>query len=156
MLKQLAQVSVEADGRYATAQELQFLKDYLQSVDQRISTYESVRDAAEKVVHQVEMQKRAINPNLFQMGTKDVTDICRRDLTNVLRITTAAMLMDDLDRLRDALLLWYRTIVRAFGYQDYAEVTYQVLQDTVKSHLAPEEADLMLPALRLVHSILTS
>jgi hypothetical protein len=154
MLKQLARLSVEADGRYATADELQFLKDYLQSVDQRLSAYEKIRDAEEKIIPQVEEIKRSLDPNLFVMGSRDITEVCRRDMTNVIRCSAAALLINDLDRLRAGLLVWYQTIVRAFNYQRYAEITYQIIQDVVKEYLTAEEAELMLPILQLDHTIL--
>ena len=155
MLKQLARLSVEADGRYATDQELQFLKNYLQSVDQRITSYEKIRDAEEKILHRLEAEKRMLQENLFAMGSRDITQICRRDMTMMLRCSAAAMLVDDLDCLREGLLLWYRTIVQAFNYQDYAKINYQIIQKVVKMYLEPEEAELIMPALQLDHSLLS-
>jgi Phycobilisome protein len=156
MLKQLAQLSVEAEGRYATDRELQFLKDYLQSAEQRMTVYTKIRNAEEKILHLVEAKKRTIDMGLFQMASKDITQICRRDLTMMLRCTAAAMLFGDLERLREGVLIWYRTIVKAFGYQKYTQVTYQVLQDAVNEQLDSEEVALIKPALQLNHSMLTS
>ncbi|MGB5637018.1 MAG: allophycocyanin [Waterburya sp.] len=155
MLKQLARLSVEADGRYATDQELQFLKNYLQSVDQRIISYEKIRDAEEKILHRLEAEKRMLDKNLFQMGSRDITQICRRDMTMMLRCSAAAMLVDDLDCLREGLLLWYQTIVQAFSYQGYAKINYKILQEVVKMYLDPEEVELIMPALQLNHSLLS-
>jgi hypothetical protein len=156
MLKQLAHLSVEADGRYATAKELQFLKDYMDSVDQRMSAYEKIRDAEAEIIQQIEAEKQAVDPKLFWMGNRDITDICRRDMTNILRLSAAAVLLNDLDRLRDAVLLWYRTIVRSYNYPQYADVTYPIVREVVQQHLSTEESRVMLPALQLDHSILAS
>lgn len=155
MLKQLAHLSVEADGRYATAEELQFLKDYLQSVELRVSAYEKIRAAEEKIIYLVEAKKRSLNANLFQLNSQDVTQVCKRDMVNVLRHAAAALLINDFDRLRSGLLLWYQTIVRTFKYERYAEVTYQVIQDVVKQYLTPQEAALFCPILELSHIILS-
>ncbi|RMF23527.1 MAG: allophycocyanin, partial [Cyanobacteria bacterium J083] len=57
MLSQLSQLSIEADGRYATEAELQFLKDYINSSQTRISTYEKIRDHAEVIINQVQAEK---------------------------------------------------------------------------------------------------
>lgn len=155
MLKQLARLSVEADGRYATAEELQFLKDYLQSLELRVSAYEKIQSAEEKIIHLVEEKKQSLNANLFQLNSRDITQVCRRDMVNVLRCSAAALLINDFDRLRDGLLLWYQTIVRAFKYERYAQVTYQVIQDAVNQYLTPEEAALFRPILELNHIILS-
>jgi len=42
MLKQLSRLSNETEGRYASTVELQFIKDYVNSVDTRISAYEKI------------------------------------------------------------------------------------------------------------------
>ena len=155
MLKQLARLSLEADGRYATDRELKFLKNYLQSIDQRITSYKKIRDAEEKILHRLEAEKRMLDENLFKMGSHDITQICRRDMTMMLRCSAAAMLVDDLDCLREGLLLWYQTIVKAFSYQGYAKINYKLLQKVIKMYLDPEEVELIMPALQLNHSILS-
>lgn len=81
MLNQLARLSVEADGRYASSEELQFLKDYIQSLDLRLSAYVKIQAAQAEIVEQVETQVKATNPNLFKKGNRDVTPTCQRDST---------------------------------------------------------------------------
>lgn len=156
MLQQLARLSVEAEGRFATDEELQFLKDYLQSVEQRVIAYEKIHEAEEKIIHLVEAKKRAHNANLFQLNSGDVTQVCRRDLRNVLRHSAAALLFDERERLQESLLLWYQTIVRAYKYESYAKVTYQILQEAIKQYLLPEEATLFYPFLQLNQLVLSS
>jgi len=51
-------------------------------------------------------------------------------------------------------LLWYYTIVRAFGYQKDAEVIYRLLEELVEKNLTEEEAELMKPILQLNCTIL--
>ncbi len=155
MLKQLANLTVEADGRYATESELQFLKDYLDSVEQRINTYEKIRDSETKIVEKVEQKKQEINPDLFKLNGRDVSAICKRDLIDILRCSAAAMLLGDLDYLRDGMLIWYQTIVRSYGYQKHDETIYEILTKVVKVSLTPEEFELILPALQLDHALLS-
>jgi hypothetical protein len=186
MLTQLARLSLEVDGRYATDQELQFLEDYLQTVDQRLSAYEKIRNAEEKITHKVKqlaylsagfetnlvteqelqpldsfhnqsIEKRVDNYEKIRqvIVSKDMTQMCVRDLTLTLRFSATAMLIDDLDGLRNALLIWYQTIVRCFGFQKFTVVVYKILQEVVSEHLTPEEAELIMPALQLDHSILS-
>ena len=154
MFKQLTRLSIDADGRYATDDELKFLDDYLDTVETRISAYETIRENEEQIIYRLEAAKRGIKQDVFHMGDRDVSEICRRDMTNIFRCSATAILFNDLDRLREGLLIWYQTIVRAFKYDKYTNITYAVIQDTIKEFLKPEEVELMLPALKLNHTIL--
>ena len=155
MLKQLSHLSVEADGRYATDQELQFLKNYLQSVDQRISSYEKIRDAAEEIMDQAKAQIDSQKPNLFNRDSQDLSSIWRRDVDIILRCSAAAMLINDLDRLREGLLLWHRTIVNANKTLPISQITYDVIPEIIQQHLTAEEAELMMPVVQLDQSVLS-
>ena len=154
MLNQLSRLSVEADGRYATSEELQFLKDYIQSLDLRLDAYEKISAAHAEIVNSVETQVRATNPDLFRKGNRDVTATCKRDRFDVLRYSAATVLSNDLDHLRESFLLWYRTIVHAFQDEQAAHVTYQVMQEVLKKYLTPQEAALLSPIMGLNQVIL--
>ena len=156
MLKQTKNLIIEADGRYATDQELQFIKDYLDSVEIRISTYEKVRDESEKILDLTKRKMDVKDPNLFIRGDKNLSSIWRRDVAIVLRCSVAAMLINDLDWLRDSLLLWHRTIVNANKTSHISEATYQVMLEVMKKYLTKEELELVLPVLQLNQSILSS
>ena len=155
MLKQLVRLNIEADGRYATDQELQFLEDYLQSVDKRISSYKKIRDAEKEIMEQTKAQLDSEHPNLFSRGSQDLSAIWQRDMDIVLRCSAAAMLLNDLDWLRESVLLWQRTIVNANKTRQISQLTYQVLLQIVKQFITEEEAELMMPALQLDQSILS-
>lgn len=155
MFKQLSQLCLDADGRYATAAELQFLKDYLKTVDQRIAAYNAVSQAETQIVAQVEVEQHAADASLLTQEGRDLRSVCRRDLSNVLRHAAAAMLFNDLERLRSSLLLWYQTIVRAFHHEKHVDITYQITQTVVKDNISPEAFALLQPALQLNHSILS-
>jgi hypothetical protein len=159
MLKQLARLTVEADGRYATSGELQFLKDYLASVEQRVSAYEKIRDAADEMIAEVEAEKNTRNQSkqekVFYLGTEDRSSVCIRDMRGILRCSAATMLLGDLDRMREAVLVWYQTIVRAFSYEKDTEMMYQFLEGIVKKQLTPEEFAVVKPMLQLNYTILS-
>ncbi len=155
MLTQLDRLTTEADGRFASASELQFLKDYLGSVDDRISAYNKVKEASEGMVTKIQSLQQAEKANCYTFSGKDQSSICRRDLTNAIRLSTTAMLFADLDLLRDGFLLWYRTIVKAFNYSHMADNTYgKKLPEMMKSLLSEKEYKLVQPILALNHSIL--
>ncbi|MBW4553252.1 MAG: allophycocyanin [Aphanocapsa sp. GSE-SYN-MK-11-07L] len=155
MLKQLNRLSIDADGRYATASELQFLKNYLQTVDQRIQTYEKLRDSADAIANQLDTHVRAAEPEFFSTASKEYLDFCLRDRKTAVRCSAAAMLIDDLDNLRNGVLCWVRTIVNAVGYGKAAKVSHKVMPDVMGQYLTPDEMKLITPALALNRSILT-
>ncbi|MEG4206581.1 phycobilisome protein [Microcoleus sp. Pol7_A1] len=147
MLSQLARLSTEADGRYASAEELLFLKDYFQSLNHRISAYKKIQASEAEIMQQVEAQMQSLDPNLFRRGTQDVTQKCRGDIVQVLRHSAAAMLINDTERLRDRLLLWLQTILGAVQVRNTATVTYDVMKKVLKQYLTVEERNLFFPIL---------
>lgn len=155
MLSQLTRLSVEADGRYATAGELQFLRNYIDSFENRISTYEKIRDSQDKINQEVASKMKKIDPTLFFKGSRDVSEICKRDRIYVLRHLALATLLGDLDRLRDSLLLWYQTIMRSFKNEHASDVTHQVFKEVMPQYLTPQETNLFNPAIDLSRSLLS-
>ena len=156
MLKQITKLTIEADGRYASDEELEFVQDYLDSVDLRINTYEKIRDKSEEVLDKTKASMEAKNPNIFVRGKKDLGAIWHRDVTIVLRCSVAAMLVNDLDWLRDSLLLWHRTIVTANKTNHISDATYSLMPEVMQEFLGNDEIELILPVLQLNQSILTS
>jgi outer membrane lipopolysaccharide assembly protein LptE/RlpB len=154
MLNQLARLSLESDGRYATPTDLQFIKDYVATVDHRISAYEKIRDAEYQIMYEVTAQVRSAQPNIFMKGEVDLTTMAQRDCGHVLKCAAAAMLIDDLDRLRDGLLLWHQTIIHAVKTDQISQAMWRILPDVVQRYLSPEEAAIILPVLRLNQALL--
>ncbi len=155
MLKQLSNLSIECDGRYAQSNELKFLKDYLNSADDRLKIYEKMSKNAENIIESWEEAKRKYPEDLFHQGTYDMTEICRKDMRDVLRCAAVAMLFNDLDRLREGMLIWYQTIVKSFHYTKYAAVNYLLIQDVIKLYLDPAEAEMIMPVFQLQHAVLS-
>ena len=156
MLKQITKLTIEADGRYACDKELEFIQDYLDSVELRISAYEKIRDKSEEILDKTKAKMEVKTPNLFARGKRDLGSIWRRDVAIVLRCSVAAMLVNDLDWIRDSLLLWHRTIVSANKTNHISDATYSMMPEVMKEFLTDEEIKLILPVLQLNQSILTS
>ena len=154
MLKQLSRLSLEAEGRYASTKELQFIKSYRSSLELRLSTYQKIRNEEMAVVNLVIQRSHLKNPQLFQLDSEDFKPRCQRDIQLVLKASALAMLTDDLERLRNNLLLWQKTVVKALDHQHYIQVVYKVLPEVVSEILTPEETKLILPALKLSFNIL--
>ena len=154
MLSQIQYVSQVADGRYATDEELQFISSYLQSFEVRLSAYTRLQGAEATIVQQVQIKLRSLDPTLLHSGAEDVTAKWRRDTIRVLRYSAIAMLLNDADWLRDRLLYWMQTVMKAFGAQRSCDATYQLMQDVVQQHLTPAEARLFCPILELNRALL--
>ncbi|NJR48982.1 MAG: phycobilisome protein [Leptolyngbyaceae cyanobacterium CSU_1_3] len=149
MLNQMQRLSLEAEGRYATDEELSFVTDYVRSFELRVQTYQRLQVCEATIMQQVQTKMRAIDPTLFRSGNEDITTKWKRDTLRVLRYSAAAMLLDDPDTLRERLLFWFQTIMRAFGAQRSCNVTYTIMQEVVKQHLTAEQASLFLPILEV-------
>jgi Phycobilisome protein len=147
MLSQMQRLSVEADGRFATDDELRFLANYVKSYELRVQTYQRIQELEETILQQMYDRLRTQDPNFFRKNNVDMTAKCRRDVTSTLRTCAACLLIDDPDALQEHLLLWQQTIVRAFGKQQSNQQIYSTLQEVVKRHLTPQQASLLLPHL---------
>lgn len=148
MLKQIANLCLETDGRYATSQELDFLKDYLNTAEIRLSGYEKVRNHEEEILTKLD-ERLLENKEACYVGERDITKRIHNDMIMHLRHTSASLLMNDLDRIREGLLIWFQTIARSFAFQKQAGMTFYLLQDVIKLYLTPEEVDLILPIIQL-------
>lgn len=155
MLTQFSKLTLDTDGRYATDGELQFIEDYLESVDIRVNTYEKIKANEEAILQEVDAKMHELNENncLYQMNEHG-QEICRRDRKQAIKYTSAAMVINDLDRLRDGLLIWLQKIVKAVGYERFVRTHYPIIQEVIQQYLTPEEAKFILPAFQLDCTIL--
>lgn len=154
MLTQFAKLSVNADGRYASDQELLFLHQYLQTIRLRLSAYLKIQAAEPEMVQQVLRQLKEIDPRLVQSdtiaaGNGDLTAKWQRDTVRVLRYAAIALLIDDPEFFKERLLLWFQTVMRAFKAERSCNATYVVMQAVIQNYLTPEEAQFFLPLLEM-------
>jgi len=154
MLTQLSRLSVAADGRYAKLEELQFLKGYFQSLDLRVSAYEKIRAAEAEILNQAEAKMRALDPHIFRIASGDITKQWRRDVVQLLRYASAALLFNDHDRLREGLLIWHNTIAKSYQFDRTCNMSFDVMPDVVEQYLTPQEAALFRPILALNNVLL--
>ncbi|WAL58647.1 globin family protein [Thermocoleostomius sinensis] len=154
MLSQLDRLKFEVDGRYATDAELQFLVDYVQSFHLRSQTYIKLQELEAILVQQAYEKIRSDNPALFNYKNADIGAKWKQDTLRVLRYTAVAVLMNDPDTFKERFLLWFQTIMKAFGAQQTCDVTYQVLQTLVKQHFSLPQSQLICPILELTRQTL--
>ncbi|MCU0523982.1 MAG: phycobilisome protein [Elainella sp. Prado103] len=157
MLSQLERLSREVDGRYASDAELTFMIDYVRSFNLRVQTYQKLQELESTIIQQTYNRMRSIDPQIFVgVNREDLTRKCLYDMTCGLRATATAVLLNDLDTLQERLLFWLQTIMRSLGKTHTCDVLYSSLQEVVKQHLTPPQANLVCPILELNRRILGS
>ncbi len=149
VLTQIERLVKEVDGRYATDTELAFMAGYAQSFRQRAQTYLILQKLEPVIVQQVLQRLQKRDPSLLKQGDKDLTAKWQLDTVRVLRYSATAMLLNDGDWLREQLLFWFQTIMRAFRAERSCGVTYEVMQTVVQEQLTPAQAELFCPILEL-------
>ncbi|MDX2230119.1 MAG: phycobilisome protein [Leptolyngbyaceae cyanobacterium bins.349] len=154
MLSQLQALSYKTDGRYATDAELKFVEEWAGSFGLRVQTYQHLQATETLIVQQVYARLQSRRPNIFLSGNADVSAKWKRDTIRVLRYSAIAMLLSDPDSLKERLLFWMRTIMKAFEAEQSCAITYQVMQDVVKQHLSPNQAELFCPILEMNRQVL--
>lgn len=156
MLSQFQQLSLAVEGRYATDAELEFIVTYVQSFALRAQTYTKLQELETKLIQQTYLKIRSIDPAIFNYNRADVSTKWKQDTIRVLRYISIAVLIDDSNTLRERFLIWFQTVMRAFETQKSCNITYQVLQDVIKQHLTPAQAELVCPILELTRLSLSS
>ena len=154
ILKQLSRLSSNVEGRYATPQELQFVTDFQSSLELRISTYRRIRDAELEIVNLTYEKSCVKEPRFFSQENEYVKSFCIRDAKIVLVSVCLAILTNDLEELKDNLLIWQKTIVKAFDHKICITVFYRIMEEVIQEKLSEEELVLVNPALKLIfHSL---
>jgi hypothetical protein len=156
MLTKIKRLSVEVEGRHATADELRFLHDYLDGAGERLALYEKLQGTIDKLDRQIEIEIEALDPNIYRRGERDISAICKRDRQNALRCISIATLFDDLERLRDDFLVWDSIVVKAFQDGRAVNLTYQVMARVLENLLDADEYALISEALQLTRTTLVS
>ncbi|MGB3136742.1 MAG: phycobilisome protein [Nodosilinea sp.] len=153
MLTDIEALVQATDGRYASDQELVFFQAYLSTVGTRLRAYQKIQAAERQIVAEVMASVKTKKPSVFetngQTSGQDLATKWQRDTVRVLRYSAVALLLDDPERFKESLLIWFQTIMRAFSAQKSCDLTYTAMQDVIAQFLNPEELRLYLPLLEL-------
>jgi hypothetical protein len=154
MFVELERLSVEADARYASDDELDFIYNYIQSFNIRNQTYLNLQVHESEIIDRVYTKLRSLDPNLLKNGSENISEKWRRDTSKVLKYVALTVLINDSEYLKSQLLIWFQTIMQAFNAERSCNATYDIMQQIVKQVLEPEEAALVSPILELNRSLL--
>ena len=156
MLSKLQQLGSNADGRYASDDELQFMDTYISSFDSRVEAYRRIKAVEKEIVETVLAKLQTSYPNLLFPKGEDLQAKWKQDTLRVLRHSAMTVLLDDPELLRQQFLYWFQTIMQAFGAQETCNITYLLMQDVVKDILPKNIADLLCPILEINRNLLGS
>ena len=154
MLSQLDQLCRATEDRFAQDQELEFLEDYVQSFQLRKKLYGKLRAAENKLVQEVYNQMLAKDSSLLQSGNQDVSSKWKADTLRVIRYIAHAILMNDMETYRQRFLLWFQTIMKAFGTQSSCRATYEIMDQVLKGALSQDEYTIAAPFLEVTKETL--
>jgi hypothetical protein len=156
MLSKLQQLGTDADGRYASDDELKFMDTYINSFEVRANAYRQIKAAEKEIVEAVLTKLQKSQPRLLATRGEDIQNKWKQDTFRVLRHSAMTVLLDDPELLRQQFLYWFQTIMQAFGAQEACNVTYLIMQDVVRATLPKDVADLLCPILEMNRELLGS
>jgi Phycobilisome protein len=155
MLSQMQRLSLEAEGRYATDEELKFIPEYLKTYELRLQTYQKLQEIEATVIQQVYEKVQAKDPATFRNGNVDLSAKCKRDALMTWRYSAMTLLIDDQETLRERYLLWYQTMTRSCSGNGKSSAVYSMMQEVVKQYLTPPQSALINPILELSRRMLS-
>ncbi|GAB4214819.1 MAG: hypothetical protein OHK0012_13600 [Synechococcales cyanobacterium] len=142
------------EGRYLTHQEMGSLQSYIHDLPHRLMIYQTLQKKEKGLIDAVMAKFQPTLPNLTQQHGSLAWQRCRRDLTLVWRYSCMAMLLNDEDYLRDKLLYWLETILKAYKMRDQCHAAYRFMLDALSPVLGEEAAALVRPYVLLAQTML--
>ncbi len=135
----LAKQMVQAEGRYLADLELSKFHDFIDSYTLRVNTYNSLQEHGDAMILQA---LRNLMPSNRQAIQKH-SDLCKRDMSYVLRYAALSILKDDEEGFVEELVLWMQNILLALHKEEQSVQFYTALRDVIGEKMAPDEAALV-------------
>lgn len=140
----------EAETRYLKAEEIEAFKQYAISIAQSLKTYEFLRDQEVKIFQPIADQLVAAFPQIPQ----ETLERSLKHWVLVLRYSAMAMLINDPQYLETNLLDWLKGIVQTHQSTEIETKLYDLLQNQLKTLMAPPALALLQPFLSKAKTIL--
>ncbi len=135
----------KAEGRYLSNEELSTLETYAHTYQTRVHTYFLITKYSDQLITlALQELSKTDGPTVQQYG-----DLCRRDMGDVLRLSSRAILMDDPEDFND-FVLWMQNMMRAVKKEAQSARAYSILAVIVQKHMPPESAALLNAHLKMV------
>lgn len=125
-----------ADGQYLADAELQLFEDFLASYHLRHKVYMFLQERSQELILETLREMMHISRQAIQ----EHGEICRRDMSYVLRFASVAILRNDDAFFTEHLVLWMQNIMMALRKEQQSAQAYRILQTVISRHLPEEEA----------------
>lgn len=127
------------DGRYLGDTELHIFREFVSSYEVRRSAYEYLQQHADDMVLTT---LRRMMPT-HRQAIQQHGDLCKRDMSYVLRYAALSMLKDDQNGFVEELVLWMQNILFALKKEQQSLKFYQELQAVISQQMPAQEAALI-------------
>lgn len=154
MLSQLQALEQATADRYATDTELEFLATFGQAFVQRQELYTLIQSIEHKLVEETYQLLDQKYPEVLQVKGMDFAAKWKVDTVRVVRYIAAAVLLDDAATFQERFLLWFQTVMRAFGVRRNCYLTYEAMKVVFYQHLTQPQYQLVEPLLQLTQETL--
>jgi hypothetical protein len=138
------------DKHYLDTREIDSLERYARSFPTRVAAYNCLRDRADDIVKGTLKLFSQSHPAVAQKHMQR----CLFDMSHVLRYVANSVLQDDEQLLRDQMINWLETVIRAYHASADCAVAYRHMQTYLKSILPAEQASLVVPMVRMIEETL--
>ncbi|MCT7950638.1 phycobilisome protein [Ancylothrix sp. C2] len=133
----------EAETRYLKPEEIEAFKQYAINIAQSLKTYEFLRENEVKIFQPIADQLVAAFPQVPQ----ETLERSLKHWVLVLRYSAMAMLTNDAQYLETNLLDWLKGLVQTHQSMEIETKLYQLLQNQLKTLMAPPALALLQPFL---------
>lgn len=156
MISQCESLVQATECRCAADTELVFLMKYHQSYSQRLKLYQKIEQQEDSIIRAVYEKMQKNHPQLLRSGQRDISGKWKGDLKRSLRYCATAVLLDDMESLREKFLLWFQTVMLSFNAQRSCDITYKLVQEVLPEIFSAEEVGLLVPFLELTRTTLAT
>ncbi|MEM7771511.1 MAG: hypothetical protein AAGA75_00130 [Cyanobacteria bacterium P01_E01_bin.6] len=128
-----------AEGRYLQDSELSTVQNFVNSYTQRISTYRYLQENKDTLIIKTLRSLMPSNRQVIQQHS----DICKRDMSHVLRYVALSILKDDENGFIEELILWMQNILFSLHKEEQSVAFYIAMKTVVTEQMIPGEAALV-------------
>ncbi|MEL6223254.1 MAG: hypothetical protein AAFR31_11495 [Cyanobacteria bacterium J06627_8] len=139
MNTQLIRPFSQVDGRYLQDSELSSIQDFVTSYEQRTNVYRYLKDHSDTLILKTFRSLMASHRKVIQTHS----EICKRDMSLVLRYIAVSILKDDENSFIESLVLWMQNILFALNKEEQSVEFYIALQRIVAQEMTTGEAALV-------------
>jgi hypothetical protein len=146
----LQELIYAADDHYLSDADLDRFQKTVQSLAERVETYEYIRDREVVILQPAADYLSEEFPNI----NSELLERAVIHWLSILRYSAMAMLFNNIEFLHHRILEWIPNLVEVYQLRDIEIALYRLLQVQLKSNLSPEQVRLLQPYLEEAYGVL--